>query len=180
MYAASEIFTVDWLVQKGVLYAGVQVSGTVVHVFTTHMQAGPYPDVHERQLRELVKFVEKNAPKGEGVILAGDFNINGRRGYSDSRDSDEYLRMVEIVGQVGLVDAMRPLGQVVTTAGGLWGGWQRNERIDYLFARAGKTKMIVEDVGVNRLAVHGKGYLTMSDHYAVMADVEVDVERKEV
>ncbi|KAJ2634673.1 hypothetical protein GGF40_004057 [Coemansia sp. RSA 1286] len=98
----------DWLAQKGVLYAKVDVGGgSHTHVFTTHTQASygevvvTQPDVKRRlaQLYEFHGFMEQVLPKyrakGEPVILTGDFNVDSRNHQLSDPEHVSYEREVE-------------------------------------------------------------------------------------
>jgi len=102
----------DRLAAKGVLYAKVSIpfgsegQYIVFHLFTTHMQASyatnhsnnPNNLVRERQILMLRDFiVSKIEGDGFPIILMGDFNVNGRKGPTDSTDSDEYLQFLRLL-----------------------------------------------------------------------------------
>lgn len=73
--------TFDFMAQKGVVYAKIQVEAEkplALHVFGTHLQASVEEhDIRLRQLGEMRAFVDSfNIPSDDPVILAGDFNIS--------------------------------------------------------------------------------------------------------
>lgn len=82
----------DSIAMKGALYAKIDISGKLLHLFTTHLQAS-YPGLsladfkatlrcrleQVLMLREFIisKTGLPNLPDDELVILAGDMNVNG-------------------------------------------------------------------------------------------------------
>lgn len=79
--------TFDFLARKGVVYAKIQVERDnpkqqkeriALHVFGTHLQASVEEhDIRLLQLDEMRRFIDGfKIPKGEPVILGGDFNVN--------------------------------------------------------------------------------------------------------
>jgi endonuclease/exonuclease/phosphatase family metal-dependent hydrolase len=63
--------------QRGLLHVPVQWNGSVVHAVVAHlglMHAG-----RVRQLRRLAEFIEAHVPRGEALVVAGDFNDWGEK-----------------------------------------------------------------------------------------------------
>ncbi len=58
--------------QRGLLHVELNVSGQQVHVIVVHL--GLIHASRERQVQQLGQFIEREVPKGEPVIVAGDFN----------------------------------------------------------------------------------------------------------
>lgn len=195
IYQATNILTIDFLAAKSVMYARVQTSLTdarPVHVFTTHLQAAnglplDFATVRRQQLHELVTYVHKCTADDDDpvIVLCGDFNVDGRQGYSSANSSAEYLSMMNILNGIGRDVKVRDVlfnaygSHPVTTAGGLNGTTQKNERLDYIFLAARSTRDIAavkDSVFVNKLlAKPGAPYRTISDHYAVQATVNVSI-----
>ncbi|KAF9963104.1 hypothetical protein BGZ70_007630 [Mortierella alpina] len=81
---------VDRLSNKGVAYAELDIHGTKVHVFGTHMQSddslcrgGKAAQIRAEALDDFYYFVlAQQIPKDDLVVMVGDFNID--------RDSSEY------------------------------------------------------------------------------------------
>jgi endonuclease/exonuclease/phosphatase family metal-dependent hydrolase len=79
----------DSLSSKGAIYAKIEIDKKIVHVFTTHLQASyntdnydqfiQYRAVRRHQLSQFKDFVDdKTLFRKELVVIAGDFNIDGR------------------------------------------------------------------------------------------------------
>lgn len=78
----------DGLSQKGFLYAQIEVKTNIIHLITTHLQAD---DTHYNicneirldQLKIINHFIsnhlKKHYYKGDKIILAGDFNVDGNK-----------------------------------------------------------------------------------------------------
>ncbi|KAI0560035.1 sphingomyelin phosphodiesterase [Gracilaria domingensis] len=193
--------SIDTIVAKGVLYAGVAVpapnnSTFLVHVFTTHMQANNGLDVdfgttRQSQLRELVEFVIQKTSEDPSrpIILAGDFNVDGRLDFDHGSSSVEYAHMIEVLNKVRPISPLRDIlydtnGRIqpVTSAGGLSGDNQKNERLDYIFFSPGTknathslgtVKCIEDSVRAEPWKISGRPYRTLSDHFAVIANFEI-------
>jgi hypothetical protein len=112
----------------------------------THAQANngldgaAFANVRASQQAQLAEFVlSKAGPGNEAcpIVVGGDFNSDGRRSYDDGRSSDEYGVLWERLRVIPrLVDVLYEAhGQrhPVTSAGGLDGATQKNERLDYMF-----------------------------------------------
>ncbi|CAO3566611.1 unnamed protein product [Mortierella alpina] len=85
----------DIAANKGIAYAELDIHGTKVHVFGTHMQsdddlcrAGQAARVRAQALDDFYYFVQaQQIPKDELVVMVGDFNIE--------RDSSEYEEVLK-------------------------------------------------------------------------------------
>lgn len=188
-YKACAATTVDCLVAKGVLYARLKINSRFVHVFCTHLQAdddGPSRHVVRiKQLKELVSFVRHVTQDDPGgpLVLAGDFNVNARAGFNNATSSTDYTRALRVLR--GLDPALRDVlydaagEHPVTSAGGIKGKMQKNERLDYIFvgrvggANQKSVRAVQDSVAVLEFRVEGKGYDTVSDHYGVKADIRI-------
>lgn len=179
--------SIDFLVAKGVLYARLILPHSLgfLHVFTTHLQANnglevAFDETRRSQLAQLVQFVQRvtqDDPSGP-VVLAGDFNVDGRMGPKDSSSSDEYVRAAEILAQIRPSVPLKDIvfeayghTHPVTSAGGLYGRDQKNERLDYIFLSSphGNVVPVKKSVRVDEMFVEGRVYRTISDHYALEA-----------
>lgn len=196
VFSRAQFESIDFIVAKGVLYARMSLLDTpnvFVHVFTTHLQASnglrvDFARTRKVQLEELAQFISKKTrddPSGS-IILAGDFNLNSRKGPSDPSSSAEYTRMMEILETarpefpfVDLLFKANGNKHPVTSAGGLFGNTQKNEGLDYIFFSPGDQHFplnIHEDwksIGVKPLNVSGRPYHTLSDHYSVVATFSI-------
>jgi len=72
----------DSVASKGILLMRCEISGEILDVYNTHMQAGNSASAQEAralQALELVDFIERNSPPGHAVVLHGDFNMRPPR-----------------------------------------------------------------------------------------------------
>lgn len=202
VYSAFVAKSIDAVVAKGVLYALINLTSVenssdipqFVHVFTTHLQASmgfrgdPWRHVRELQLAQLVAFVELATNQSEykefPIIIAGDFNVDARSGKNDSRSSPEYRSMMQIMSKIpnlrDIIFEASTSGQPVTSAGGLSGSNQKNERLDYIFyaePKSGTTSRLIVhpeiSPRVNPFSFETESpappFRTLSDHYGVEA-----------
>jgi endonuclease/exonuclease/phosphatase family metal-dependent hydrolase len=58
--------------QRGLLHATLQIQEKKVHVIVVHL--GLIAASRQRQLAQLSKYIERDIPKDEALIVAGDFN----------------------------------------------------------------------------------------------------------
>jgi endonuclease/exonuclease/phosphatase family metal-dependent hydrolase len=58
--------------QRGLLHATLHIQGKNVHVIVVHL--GLIASSRQRQLAQLSKYIERDIPKGDPLIVAGDFN----------------------------------------------------------------------------------------------------------
>lgn len=209
IFSACILRSADAYVEKGVLYARIAIFGDksrrFIHYFTVHLQASnhrtdglPYDERRLMQVQELVNFAkEQTADDPHGVILiAGDFNIDGRIGYSNNSSSKVYSAAMRILETLRPNVVMQDLPynayghkHPVTTAGGLDGNMQWNERIDYIFlnskekegsgvplvAAAKSGSVRVEEFRVRK--EEGLPYDTLSDHYGLEAEIVISDQR---
>lgn len=119
IYDDVAMFSADAWVAKGALYAQIAVpfagsdagtsdSSVRVHVFSTHLQSSGdarsrFARVREQQARALMRFIRRKTVGDEqsAVVVAGDFNANGRAGPTDAGDGPEYLHMSIVLRQAG-------------------------------------------------------------------------------
>jgi endonuclease/exonuclease/phosphatase family metal-dependent hydrolase len=60
------------LEQRGLLHAELDVAGRSVHVLVVHL--GLIRASRARQLRQLLRFLEREVPRSAPLVVAGDFN----------------------------------------------------------------------------------------------------------
>jgi endonuclease/exonuclease/phosphatase family metal-dependent hydrolase len=168
----------DCMADKGVIYARIdkQVKAGehhYFHVFGTHLNDGDEP-VQKQQLQIIRNFIDaQNIPDTEGVIVAGDFNIN--------RDNAAmYQYALDKLG-VGWFSGAALRGHPYTFDGplnDLGDGSQSN--YDYVFystRHLALTPASYAEVRVPRALSEWKEYETesamwdLSDHYAVYANL---------
>lgn len=197
-YTSSVWRSIDAIVAKGVLYAKIRLPastptprarGACLHVFTTHAQAnnGLAPAVFEAvradQQLQLVQFVRDTTgsdPEECSVVVAGDFNSDGRISEEDGRSGAEYegleerLRLVE----PRLVDVLfEEAGHTHpgTNAGGISGAFPKMERLDYIFfgerlgSGAGVVASMTRHPKVVKFLIEGllPDVRSCSDHFGV-------------
>jgi Endonuclease/Exonuclease/phosphatase family len=162
-----------------------------IHVFTTHMQAsngldiGPFKRVRAAQVEEMAQYVRKTVMQSpypnHTVVIAGDFNVDGRAGPDNATSSASYRFMMHTLSTVGhfrdvIYDANNS-SHPVTSAGGLDGQTQKNERLDYILWLASQHAPIAlkdpPPPGVNQFRQESESpkppFRTLSDHYGVEA-----------
>ena len=83
--------TLDFMAQKGAVYANILIGEQQVHVLGTHLQAdGGSHDIRMQQLEEMRSWFDSfNVPKSEAVILGGDFNVS-------SNDTDKLAELLSV------------------------------------------------------------------------------------
>lgn len=195
--------SIDIIVSKGVLYARVILfpdnPARYAHIFTMHLQANnglgdvPFDKIRASQIVEIKDFVKrmtKDDPNGV-IILAGDFNVDARAAHNDSSSSKEYkeayasLRSFRPETEVqDILFLANNESHPVTSAGGLKGTTQKNERLDYVFLscadrQAKEVPLLAEavlgSVQVDELRKSPPNsdapYNTISDHYGVKAEI---------
>jgi endonuclease/exonuclease/phosphatase family metal-dependent hydrolase len=63
--------------QRGLLHVELNVHGRAMHVIVVHL--GLIPGSRRRQLEQLARFVDREVPRSEPALVAGDFNEGGTR-----------------------------------------------------------------------------------------------------
>jgi len=163
---------IDTAAAKGVLHARIWRGGDspahdVIDVYTTHLQAGDFPEIRRSQLIEMAEFIHAISPPSIPILILGDLNIDGlqdpQNGYSAA-----YLDLVDILSTHHAVeDVGQELGVGTNQTG--------TRRIDYILLSSNILE--VQDVEVERFACEGlnlsfcgEAHPTLSDHAAVAAD----------
>lgn len=169
--------------RKGSLHAVLSMpDARPLHIVTTHMQSG-YTEragtVRIEQMRELRSIVDA-APRGDDVLLCGDFNVCG---LSSSRSLREYAALREIFADfldVG-AEADHPTFDPRETSPERRGNHlarrfeprAAHQRIDYMLFRAGERGTRVTDVALvftDPIDIGGRE-THPSDHYAVRVEL---------
>lgn len=89
----------DTMGDKGVMYARIQKDGKYYHLYSTHLQTRER-NAHLRraQFHRIKRLIDsKKHPKGEPVIIMGDFNINSAHPDIDKSNYQEYLDFLKIL-----------------------------------------------------------------------------------
>lgn len=215
----------DALSAKGAVFARVQVGERLLNVFTTHLQATYNTDsmdpVHEEQRqrsiavrdaqlatlrRFMVDMVGISGP-GDGVIVAGDLNVDGRRGPEDGSDGFEYERMLDGLNMereaggtwpAAPLDVLREAtGEHPITSGdaerlpsGQWVGKETvltmkgeettRKCLDYIFhylPSVDSDWFTMQNAAVEPFFIEDRPYTQLSDHYGVACVFSVKEER---
>jgi len=187
----------DRFVNKGALYAKVQVKGSYIHVFNTHLQASygfefdpinnPYSGLRSRQLRQLTTFIESVTANDEfPIMVMGDFNVNARFAPDNGEDSQEYIDMMKILKSefYEIVDLHRDGNggshPITYDGNGVLHGERPKvggQRLDFIFACKKKsTHLNSLETKIERFKISGQSHTHLSDHYAQLATVEISEE----
>lgn len=134
--------------RRGVLYIGLRIGGTPVHVFNAHLglnQAQRLVQVHR-----IAELVREHAGADEPVLLAGDFNDWNRR-----------LERT-IVAELGFVNTLGhlPLHTVTT-----WHARRPVFMLDRVYARG--------LVAVSAKRLEGHPWQDLSDHLPLLVDLQL-------
>jgi endonuclease/exonuclease/phosphatase family metal-dependent hydrolase len=129
--------------QRGLLHVIVRAHGGPVHVIVLHL--GLIAASRLRQVEQLGRFVEREIPRGEPLVVAGDFNDWGAK----LRPAMKRLGLADFVGERMLTYPSRlPLTQ-----------------LDFVYGRG------LEPVGVQ--IPRGRIWWRMSDHLPLIAEFEI-------
>ena len=179
---------------KGPLFARVQISKDKhVNVFATHLQASyrvvTHVDFGVRSsqamfLRDFIK--QHTAGDNSPIFLLGDMNINA---IGEEHEYKNLMNNLEIGGDWELIDTLKEKGHPVTIAESLtadgtpyeevltqksdW-GWAK--AIDYVFIYKNRKSQGVAafDAEIEKMAITGKPYKQLSDHFAVRCKVDLE------
>ncbi|OIN94571.1 MAG: endonuclease [Comamonadaceae bacterium CG1_02_60_18] len=130
--------------QRGVLHVRLEIAGRIVHVLVVHL--GLIAASRLRQVTQLLRFLEREVPWREPVLVAGDFN-------------EGVLRLQDRLGSAGLHS---------------WAGHPSSTfpsrlpltQLDHVFARG------LQPLGVQ--VPHGRAWWRMSDHLPLIAEFALD------
>lgn len=129
--------------QRGLLHVQVKVGRKLVHVIVVHL--GLIAASRLRQIEQLGRFVEREIPRREAVIVAGDFNDWG----SKLRPAMNGIGLKDFLGERALTYPSRlPLTQ-----------------LDYVYARG------LKPVGLE--IPRGRIWWRMSDHLPLIAEFSI-------
>ena len=126
--------------QRGLLHVDVRVERRTIHVIVLHL--GLIPGSRLRQVEQLGRFIERELPKRDPVVVAGDLNDWGGK----LRPTMNALGLRDFLGERALTYPSRlPLAQ-----------------LDYVYARGMKP--------VGLLVPRGRIWWRMSDHLPLIAE----------
>lgn len=193
----------DSLAAKGALFVRVETGREdtpTVLVVCTHLQA-TYKDperrrestaksqrVRRNQISQLAAAVRRLKKVNEAVIIAGDFNVNGRKGPTDASDSYEYEDLMTWLWGAGAFrDPLREFhgeqpvtfcdvdenGAPLDTVLAAGYDWGERSRLDYVFFWPNGTRVTCSACDVDRMAVVGQPFRILSDHFAVTASFDL-------
>ncbi len=169
------LLQMDYYAGKGLLRLDVEVGGTPVALFSTHLHARYAPaevqdDYVGHRTGEVLELGREVRAVPGPVVAVGDFNMR------DSAPEYEVL-----LGLTGFVDSAAALGareptSTLQNAYRLARGSLTESRIDYVFCRSGEqqgaTPVAVRRVFDQPVTVAGET-AAYSDHAGVLADVEI-------
>ncbi|MBP6406648.1 MAG: endonuclease/exonuclease/phosphatase family protein [Proteobacteria bacterium] len=128
------------LEQRGLLHVIIEAHGHRIHVIVLHL--GLIPGSRLRQVAQVQQFIEREVPKGERLVVAGDFNDWGAR----LRPALNAMGLKDFVADRQLTFPARlPLAQ-----------------LDFVYARG------LEPMGVH--IPKGRIWWRMSDHLPLIAE----------
>lgn len=129
--------------QRGLLHVEVKVERKLIHVIVVHL--GLIAGSRLRQIEQLQRFVEREIPSREAVVVAGDFNDWGAK----LRPSMNAAGLKDFVGERALTYPSRlPLTQ-----------------LDYVYARG------LKPLGLQ--IPRGRIWWRMSDHLPLVAEFRI-------
>jgi len=130
--------------QRGLLHVELQVQQRALHVIVVHL--GLIAGSRVRQVEQLGRFIEREVPREQPLLVAGDFNDWGRK-------------LCAPMADLGLADCTdRPSGRLPTYPSRL-----PLTQLDYIYARGLEPRGIT----VPRGAAWGR----MSDHLPLIAEL---------
>lgn len=164
---------IDTAAAKGVLHARLWRGGDfpahdVIDVYTTHLQAGDFPDIRRSQLAELAEFIHTISPPTMPILILGDLNIDGLQDAQYGHSAAYHDLMDLLSTHRAFEDVGKELGVGTNQTG--------TRRIDYILLSSDVLE--VQDVQVElfpceglNLSFCGESHPTLSDHAAVAADL---------
>ena len=144
---------------KGVLMARIRINGSVLDFYTTHLAAGS-PEVsgeaRVHELQQIAKFIRRNSPRENAVILNGDFNLTLRSGDKELRN---FLAETELSNPASELNC------------------EKKTFIDHIFYRSGsKLQLIPRTWNLLKKEFTDPDSGPLSDHHPLL--VEFDLARK--
>jgi len=187
-FDAKKFLTFDWLADKGIFGAKVDISERDLFIFNTHLQSTEaYDEVREKQLMEIQRFMYKALPKDKSAkrasaVLMGDFNVIGDISF-------EYRKMISLLGYPR--DLYRE-SHATDDPGYTW-DYENNsmisdddgdkQRLDYIFVfdeipRADDNAPIeklkeIKNKNTQVVQLKNEKDEDLSDHYGVEAEIEL-------
>ena len=179
---AETIYRGDYIARKGIAFARIQTPLTMVDVYNIHTVAQYHPDEQDEyrahraaQHYEAARFVTRQSPDGNPLIVLGDFNARP--------DQLSYRIFQTLSGMTDCYTALRPDDKGLTH----WTRWGHNQfpggrRIDYVFVRYGaQTSLIpvkthfafVTDQNGDAGLYSVNGRATFSDHRGMVVEFEI-------
>ncbi|RYX89078.1 MAG: endonuclease [Comamonadaceae bacterium] len=129
--------------QRGLLHVHVNCHDTPVHVIVLHL--GLIASGRARQIEQLGKYIEREVPRGEPLVVAGDLNDWG----SKLRPAMNSFGLKDFIGErLFTYPARLPLGQ-----------------LDFVYGRG------LKPVGIE--VPRGRVWWRMSDHLPLVAEFEI-------
>ncbi len=169
----SESAGIDTSAAKGVLHARIWLGGSyprydIIDVFSTHLQAGNYPEVRQSQIEELAEFVGNQIHPSIPVIIMGDFNIDGLLDEQREDGSSYNDLMLALNNKFVVKDTGKELFIGTNRTG--------TRRIDYVFVSSDFFEVQhyrVEKFPCTNLSLSfcNDNYPTLSDHAAVSVEL---------
>jgi endonuclease/exonuclease/phosphatase family metal-dependent hydrolase len=177
---------IQCLSARGVLYVQVKLpNGQLLDLFNTHLQAfEKHAKVRKRQMKRVMKFVNKKNDGTIPVIFGGDFNVIG--------ETEEYQQLLKMLGNFKDVwTELRPNEPGLTwdPSVNTWAEYDYEEsqlyqRLDYIFYRDGKqAKIKIKDVSLafdTQKIWYGvyksPNYIFASDHFGVETTFTVETQ----
>lgn len=164
----------DGFAKKGATLIEINMDGKKFQVIGTHVQSGSkYQETRNIQFKQLVdelgnKYLDSNIPQ----FIGGDLN-------TDYRYQDLYKEMIRILDVVDIKHSGEPFS---------WNGEENNlgakffgkhqELLDYILVRTKHSSMVTIEreiiySPITNEPICKKGFNAMSDHYPVMAEIEI-------
>ncbi len=135
--------------QRGLLHATLNVAGQHVHVIVVHL--GLIAASRQRQLSQLAKYIERDIPKQDPLIVAGDFNspiAPVRWAQSAFGQTTQPKPLLHALSGHATFPSRLPLVQ-----------------LDHVFARHAKM--------ISSYVPQGKAWARMSDHLPLVVEIEL-------
>jgi endonuclease/exonuclease/phosphatase family metal-dependent hydrolase len=147
--------------QRGLLHATVHAHGRALHVIVVHL--GLIAASRQRQLAQLARYIERDIPASDAIVVAGDFNspmapVRWARACL-GHESSAQERSKTMAKLPHAVRALHALGGHATFPSRL-----PVVQLDHVFAR--HARITSYDVP------HGKDWAKMSDHLPLLVELQ--------
>jgi endonuclease/exonuclease/phosphatase family metal-dependent hydrolase len=137
--------------QRGLLHATLAIQGKSMHVIVVHL--GLIAASRQRQLAQLSQYIERDIPKNEALIVAGDFNSP----IAPVRWAQSNLGIAPAATGQALLHSLRGHATFPSRLPIV--------QLDHVFAR--RAKVVATHVPV------GKEWARMSDHLPLVVEIEL-------